>query len=209
MELDSAGPTHGGNGFPVQFASASTVDLTIATGAVKPNQEFTMQFLYDNAVSKMLINNQENAMPPNPLLGHKVYAAYGPNGEVKIDSISGLSASDTQRQAFVAIMAAVQKNMQFPERKLMVGDTFSKYTSIKLPISQLKVSYGINALYKLVKVEGKEAFFNIDLVVKQDFEGEQNEITMNAGGDGAGSGTLIYNIDENYCEKVSAEYNFR
>ncbi len=208
MELDSAGATHPGNGFPMQFTAASTMDLLIITGKVKPDQWLPVQVSFEKGASKMLINNQEHAMPSNPLMGHKIYAEYSPNGENKIDSIPGISASDPQVKTFAALMDALQKKVQFPDRMLTVGDTFSRHTSIKLPISQLKVNYGLTSLYKLVKIENGKAFFNISLTIKQDFEGEQNQMKMAGAGEDSGSGTMTYNIDENYYEDVSASYSF-
>ena len=93
--------------FPMKFTASSTTKLNIQTGALGPDNWCPMAFLNDEIVSKILINGEERPMPANPMVGHKVYAKYKPTGEIKIDSIPGVS--DPAKQSLTAFVEALQK----------------------------------------------------------------------------------------------------
>jgi hypothetical protein len=116
-------------------------------------------------------------------------------GETPIlDSISSPKMEAEARASFLKTMKSMISQIALPEKKVKIGESFSREMPIKLPIGKYIFDLKNTVVYTLKKIENKKAFF--DITQTYSFESTMNGLDMNA--NGSGSGQIIYDIENTF-----------
>ncbi len=170
---------------PMESDSKSTITSTIKTG--KPaNGEYSL-------ISEMSFDkdSQEAASLP---AGVKLIGKVKNDGSVQIDSLVAPGMEQQMKDVLKQSMKANLTQMMVAEKKVKVGETFTQNTPTEMPMGPVTVLMDTKTTYKLTKVEGKKAFFDVAQTVTMTTKVEGQDLK----GSGTGSGTMVYDIDNNF-----------
>lgn len=118
--------------------------------------------------------------------------------KMTLDSMAGVAITPEMSAAMQSNLQGVQMMINFPERALMIGDTFSQ-----INLQQVNAGAGGNIevkvlwTLKLESVEGDLATFSTTEDYNFDGNASEGEIKMIMDGDGKGMGTLLFHRGEN------------
>jgi hypothetical protein len=185
---------------PMLITSVTNMDMSIKTGLVAADNSFPIVMNYNSIVSKKTLNGTETSDPPNPLLGQKMFGQYTPDGKLKIDSISGKTLDEQTKATITTAVGKMVNQIHFPDHPLKIGDTFTQEVPFDMPMAGSNMQLTIKIIYKLTAVDKKSAFF--DLEESMDMNSSSTEMTMK--GAGTGSGTLVYDINNNWATTLNS-----
>ena len=99
-------------------------------------------------------------------------------------------------------METVQKQIDFPEEKIYVGDTFTNEIPMSIPMQGMNpMEIVVNTVYTLKKVENNIAYF--DLTQALTLDTEQEAMKMSA--TGSGTGNCEYSIKDKWLVKYESD----
>lgn len=131
------------------------------------------------------------AVMPN---GATIYGSVKNENQVQFDSISGDGMQEQTKSMMMTMIKTMASQYVVPERTVKVGESFSVDVPMDMPMGPITMKMNTKTTYKLVKIEGKKAFF--DLVTVIDISGDMSGQEMK--GSGSGTGLLVYDIDKNF-----------
>lgn len=157
----------------------------IKTGKAANNAyPFTMSIEMDK-------DSEAAAMMPN---GATLKGTIKQSGTPEFEGIDAPGMPEEQKTAMMATMKALATQFIVPARKVKVGESFVIDTPMDVPAGPMTMKMNTKTTYKLIKVEGKKAFFDLVSVI---------DITANMDGEdmkgtGSGTGSIVYDIDNNF-----------
>lgn len=134
--------------------------------------------------------NMPNVLPT----GTAIYGRMNKNAAPVYDSIHAPGMDAAMKEMFFTTMKNIASQVYVPARKVKVGEAFTVDTPLKIPAGPIELVLKNIITYKLVKVEGKKAYFDVKYAITMDSEVEGT--TMKATGDGAG--TIVYDIENSF-----------
>jgi hypothetical protein len=181
---------------PMEQESSSKMSSTIKTGKLS-NGTFpiTMTLEADK-------DSDASAVMPE---GATVYGIVKQDGMPQFDSINAPGMPAETKSAMIAMMKTMASQNMVPDRKVKVGETFSIDTPMELPMGPMVMNMNTKTTYKLTKVEGKKAYFDLNLVINMSSQIEGQEMK----GSGTGTGTLVYDIDHNFFTQQNLKSNMK
>jgi hypothetical protein len=195
---------------PMLMKMDMTTKLDITTGAVIPNNSFPVTMRYKDMTIKSIVNGKETPMPKNPIIGQVVYGQSEIDGKFQIDSVAGAGANEQMKTAMKTMVNSLQGNVQFPEKPLNIGESFTQEVPINMPVAGMNLDMKAKSTYKLIAITANLAYFDMDMTMNFGMDSEKNG-GMKMTGNGGGKGKLIYNIEENYfttmTSTMSLDYN--
>ncbi|MBC7400498.1 MAG: hypothetical protein H7289_11175 [Mucilaginibacter sp.] len=195
---------------PMLMKMDMTTKLDITTGAVVPNNSFPVTMRYKDMTIKSIVNGKETPMPKNPIIGQVVYGQSEIDGKFQIDSVAGSGANEQMKTAMKTMVNSLQGNVQFPEKPLNIGESFTQEVPVNLPVAGMNLDMKAKSTYKLIAIRANLAYFDMDMTMNFGMDSEKNG-GMNMTGNGGGKGKLVYNIAENYftamTSTMSLDYN--
>lgn len=144
-------------------------------------------------VSDITINMGEgmpSVLPGKTLL----YGRVKKNEAPVYDSIQAPGMDPAMKEMFFNTMKSTSSQSFVAARKVKVGETFTVDVPLTIPAGPIELVMKNSTTYKLVKVEGKKAYFDVKYAITMDSEIEGTP--MKATGDG--TGTLIYDIENSF-----------
>lgn len=178
-------------------------DLSMALGGIMktgaPGSDQSMPVNMDYKINNISVSANGKQVPIPPKATEKDLKMAGHISQdlkLKIDSANGKAVADTAQQKMQQMMNMVQKQIQFPDKPLKPGDSFTQGAPMNIPVgkdgSSAKVDVGIT--YKLVKIAGGKAYF--DLIPNFNINLQVGKVTVVMGG--TGTGTMVYSIKDSF-----------
>ncbi len=117
-------------------------------------------------------------------------------GEVPtFDSISSTDLSSEFRNAVLRDFQASVSKISFPDKKLSVGEEFTKKSAFSIPVDgQDPLQMTVTSTYTLLKVERNTAIFEI----RQVYATDSSELHRSASARGTGTGRLEYDLKNDF-----------
>ena len=119
------------------------------------------------------------------------------NNEIKIDSISSKKYSEKIKKSLISSIEKVFNQLKYPDKKLVIGETFEQSTITSMPISDFKVNIEIVTTYTLKNIRKGIGYFDIqeDFILRSEVKGVDVKV------DGKGNGKVEYEINNKYFSK--------
>lgn len=194
---------------PLIIKGDNSMEYKMTTGALNENKtSFPVIIAYTKVNNNQSMNGKPMAMPRSPLLDDKFYGQFT-GGKFKIDSISG--ADDKMKEVLIKTMSSIMDQVKFPDKALVIGDSFSQEVPIALPIPGVNAQFIIKMTYKLAAIADGLAYFDLDESAAFNINGDaQAPAGMTGDGNGKGSGKCIFNIKSGFISVVesSLTYNY-
>jgi hypothetical protein len=124
--------------------------------------------------------------------------------KIKLDSADGKAIADSAQQNMQQSMDMVQGRIQFPDKPLKPGDSFTQNAPMNIPIKKdgsavAKIDAGIT--YKLVSISDGKAYFDMIPAFSLNIQVGKVSVDMS----GTGTGKMVYSIKDNF--PISKEGN--
>jgi len=192
--------------FPINMNMVNNMDCSILTGHINTDQGFPTTFKYNNFTNTVSLNGQEVQNGANPLVNQQIYAKYDKNGTFSVDSISGKTVDDQSKGLITNMLQQLINSVKFPDKPIHIGETFTQVVPMQLPLKDMQMKVEVRVQYKLIKLEGDHAFFDIvqSAVFKFDIQKDQMYMVGNA----TGGGNMVYGINESYPLSYKSNLQF-
>ncbi|WP_294820510.1 hypothetical protein [uncultured Flavobacterium sp.] len=124
-------------------------------------------------------------------------------GKPVFESIDAPNMPDQVKDMMKGMMEQGLSNVFLPAKKLKAGDSFVHETPMEIPLGAVSMKMKDVATYKLKKVEGRKAIFDVSHVITLQAKVEGQDMN----GSGTGSGEMVYDMDHNYPVQNDAKVN--
>jgi len=169
---------------PMEQEVPTSVVRTIEVGKLANNElPFTITMTMD-------ANQQGAEMLNGAKISGKVKG-----GKLAFESVDAPNMPDQVKDMIKSMMEQAFKATFFPAKKMKVGESFAIDIPMEIPVGPgVTMNMKDVATFKLKKVEGRKAIFDIDHVVtlQGNIEGQDMK------GSGTGSGEMVYDLDQNF-----------
>lgn len=189
---------------PMIMIYTSAIDYKIQTGVLNKMDSFPAVISYFNGFSTTTLNDKEIENKPNPLANQKAYGQCNNEGTLRLDSISGKNLDENMKRSLVTLVNSFLLQIDFPEKPLKVGDSFTQKLPLNMPISGENLEVIISIRYKLIEIKDNMAYF--DLYETGDFKSILKNGVLNMKGHGIGK--LEFSIIDNYPKSLDSNLTF-
>jgi len=149
--------------------------------------------------TKTTLNGAEAPMHPMPPVeGMRVNGKIDAAGKMSLDTAT---AADDVKNAVTHLTGGMPKHLNFPDRPMKVGDTFSQdedVNAMNMPDFGIDMNYPTKVTYKLIAIKGNLAYFDITSAFSLNVEKEAQGKMVKLIGTGTGTGKMEYFIDKSY-----------
>jgi hypothetical protein len=161
-----------------------------------PDNTFPLNIDYKISNLTLGVNGKQFPIPPKVTeTDIKVSGSISPDGKMKIDSSMGKKVNDSTEKKMQKMMDMVQKQIQFPDKPLKPGDTFTQGAPVNIPIGKgnnIQINAGVT--YKLVSISDGKAYFDMTPNFSMDFAMQKVAVNVS----GTGTGKMVYSIKDNF-----------
>lgn len=177
--------SYGADMEPMNQESVSDIAQTMKTG------KFTGSTMPMTIALQAGKDSDAAAIMPN---GATIYGKISQENSVQVDSLNAPGMPEQAKSTILTMMKGMANQYVVPERTVKVGETFTVNTPMDVPMGPVTMHMDTKTTYKLTKVEGKKAYFDLNMIIdmKADAGGQEMK------GTGKGTGSLIYDIDNNF-----------
>lgn len=178
---------------PTITNQTSTYESNVFTGKLNnsKNFPFTMKF----------IKTTSSVKKTPKLEGTIIYGTGTINEMPKLDSITSESLDENSKKLILETLQATFSQLNFPERKIKIGESFSRKSPLSIPISGDTINLSMNANYKLISISNDKA--NLDVVVTFTMETNLSKFEVTA--NGQGKGIMIYDIKNHFISNYETD----
>ena len=178
---------------------------SMKSGAVGADNTFPLNIDYKINNISVSANGKQFPIPPKITeTDIKVTAHVNQDGKFKIDSAMGKKVTDTVEKHMQQMMDLVQKQIQFPDKPLKPGDSFTQGMPLNIPISagnNIQMNAGMT--YKLVSISDGKAYFDMVPNFSMDFKMKGVAVSFS----GTGTGKMVYSIKDNFPISKEGTFN--
>jgi hypothetical protein len=193
-EMESTGMKH-----QMHMNMLQEMKLSTKTGALLADKRIPMTMTYDKVGITMTMNGKEVKQPDN-FAGMTIKAYATEAGKVSVDAVNG-NADETTKVEIQKMINQLFQNIEFPNKAMKIGDTFTQEVPMEMPVSGNTLSMMINVTYTLKEIKGIQAFFDYTQAINMDFKVAKGTSTAT----GSGSGKMIYNMPANYITDTTGD----
>jgi len=191
------------NPMDIEQKMQTTTTISTANRKEDGSMNFVGTTVQGNSIQK--IGGQVQPIAAQITNDIEMYGTISKDNIIEIDSISNFALGDE----FVAMLSASLKNSQnsvvFPDKPLEIGDSFEQDVPFALPLPGATSSdIQIIMKYKLMKIDGDIAFFDIKQAIKMGMEGE-----INFDIEGKGVGTCKYSQKEQFVTEIISSLDMK
>ncbi len=175
------------------------------TGANGANNGFplTMTFKFDEL--NVNLNGKEIPVPiPATASAMNIYGHVGADGKLMADSIGGNKMKDTSQQKISTMMNSFQQRVNFPDRPLHIGDTFTQDMPMGIPVGA-NIKMDAKTTYKLVNISNGNAFFDVTQSMNMAIPVKGQAINIT----GSGMGKMVYDINNSFPTDFKSNMNMK
>ena len=189
---------------PINIDMVMKMDGNTKTGATGASGAFPIAMIYKMDTLSMGINGNKVPIPSDKLgAGTSIYGHVGADGKLKADSIGGSKMADTSEAHITQMMNTIQKNINFPDHPMKIGDSFTQDMPLNIPIAGNSVAATAKATYKLLSISG--GYANFDVNQSMDMTVTVKGVAVHLTGSGAGK--MVYSIKNNFATEYSTLLN--
>lgn len=182
---------------PIISKSVANSDVVIKTESILENNEIPAQIFYGDMITKTTTDGKTK-VDKNPLSGALVLGRYNHEYKLLVDTIIGEMVTEELKNVMVTILKNLQQIVEFPDKPMKTGDSFSVETPLTIPIDDMNpFTMVINTDFLLTKIKGNKAYFDIQQKIVMDISQQDIKLTAT----GSGDGKTVYDINENYMIK--------
>jgi len=194
---------------PVAVDLKMAMNGNMKSGSVGADNTFPLNMDFKIADLSVSANGKQAPIPPSiSEKDIKVVAHVSQDGKFTIDSAAGKKANDTTQKKMQKMMDLVQKQIQFPEKPLKPGDSFTQSMPMNMPMNMpggsgnndIKIDAGVT--YKLISISDGKAYFDMVPNFSMNFKIKNTSVSVT----GTGTGKMVYSIKDNY--PLSKDANF-
>jgi hypothetical protein len=127
------------------------------------------------------------------------------DGTPEFTSIEAPGMPEEQKQMMMGMMKSLAAQNLVSARTVKVGETFTIDTPLDMPVGPTTIKMNTKTTYKLTKVEGKKAYFDINAVIDMSSNVEGQDLK----GTGTGVGTMVYDIDNTFYTQLNLKTNMK
>jgi hypothetical protein len=165
--------------------------------------KFPIAMIGRKFATKTTLNGTEAPRPPMPPVeGIKVNGKIDAAGKMSLDTAT---AANDVKNAVGFLTGGMPKHLNFPDRPMKVGDTFSQdenVNTMNMPDFGIDMNYPTKVTYKLVAIKGNLAYFDITSAFTLNVEKEAQGKMVKLIGTGTGTGKMEYFIDKSYPKSI-------
>ncbi|MBV8388162.1 MAG: hypothetical protein JO080_00015 [Mucilaginibacter sp.] len=167
------------------------------TGVLGADNAMPVNMDYKISNISVSANGKQVPIPPKATEKDiKLVGKISQDWKIKIDSADGKAVSDSAQQKMQQMMDMLQKQIQFPDKPLKPGDSFTQSAPINIPVgkdgSSAKIDAGIT--YKLVRIADGKAYFDMIPNFSLNLQIKNVSVDMN----GTGTGKMVYSIKDSF-----------
>jgi hypothetical protein len=191
---------------PVNADLKMAMNGNMKSGSLGADNTFPLNMDFKIADLSVSANGKQAPIPPSITEKDiKVVAHVSQDGKFTIDSAAGKKANDTTQKKMQKMMDIFQKQIQFPDKPLKPGDSFTQSMPMNMPIgsgSNKDVKIDATVTYKLTSISDGKAYFDMVPNFSMDLKIKNTAISVT----GTGTGKMVYSIKDNY--PLSKDGNF-
>ena len=190
---------------PITLNMETSINGSTKTGPADANNNIPITINYKIGQISISFNGKKIDVPQKINSDRTIYGHVNAAGTLKSDSISGAKIKDTSSKTASQLINSIQNKIKFPDHPLKVGDTFTQDLPMNIPIGSNDTEADVKVIYKLVKIDGGNAYFDMDQTMNMQLTFKQSPITLT----GSGTGKLIYDIRDSFPTDYSSNLNFK
>ncbi|MDO3626747.1 hypothetical protein [Mucilaginibacter sp. BT774] len=182
---------------PVDANLSIALGGMMKTGALASDNSMPMNMDYKISNISLSANGKQFPIPPKATEKDiKASGHISQDWKIKLDSANGKAVGDTAQKKMQQMMNMVQKQIQFPDKPLKPGDSFTQGAPMNIPIGKDGTSAKIDAgvTYKLVRIADGKAYF--DMIPNFSLNVQVKNISVDMSG--TGTGKMVYSIKDNF-----------
>lgn len=156
------------------------------TGKMDDDKKFPLVMEVDNSVIPSRYRTSQGQL-----------YVYGSCEEGKSPSIDSVASSDIPKDLKDLICHSIQSTFAqiiLPKQSLNVGDTFSIYQPLSMPVGSSKIDIKMKITYTLTRLSQDSAWFN----TKEQYVFNMNVADVPIKASGGGKGTYTYDVANNF-----------
>lgn len=174
---------------PTITDKTSKIESIFKTEKLTPSKTFplTMEFV------KTTSSDGKKEIPDGTLIyGH------GSIGNMPtLDSIVSSELDDEFKKTLLQAMQSTFSQLSFPEKKVKIGESFSRESPLSIPIAGVTIEMAITTTYKLLSITNGIADFDVSQIYTM--KSTITKYTIKATGNG--NGKLLYDVSNKYYLK--------
>jgi hypothetical protein len=182
---------------PVDANLSLALGGVMKTGALGADNSIPMSMDYKLSNISVSANGKQFPIPPKATEKDiKASGHISQDWKIKLDSADGKAVADTAQKKMQQMMNMLQKQIQFPDKPLKPGDSFTQGAPMNIPIGKDGTSAKVNAdvTYKLVRIADGKAYF--DMIPNFSLNVQVKNISVDMSG--TGTGKMVYSIKDNF-----------
>ncbi|HVW16522.1 MAG TPA: hypothetical protein VHB54_22005 [Mucilaginibacter sp.] len=194
---------------PVNLSVDMEFNGVMKTGSPNADNSYPVHLDYKVDNLSVMLGDKQVPIPAKVTeTDFKAVGTIDANGKIQIDSVAGKKANDTTQRKMQQMMDMVQKKINFPDKVLKPGDSFTQTMPLNIPIGKTganNMQMNFSITYTLTSISGDNANFdmkpdfNLTLAVKD------ANITMS----GTGPGKMVYSIGNNFPVSKTGNFNMK
>ncbi|MHA3789423.1 hypothetical protein ACX0HA_14525 [Flavobacterium hauense] len=169
---------------PTVTENKSTTKCVVTTGKLTGTEiPLNMKVSLDSGTEQKII-------PDNTM----IYGKVKQDGMPVFDSIQAPGMDVAIKEIFMKTMQATVSQIVVPEKKVKVGETFTITLPLSIPIGAESMTINDVATYKLLKVEGVKAYFDVShtYTINSEVSGQKIQ------GTGFGTGKTTHDLSNDF-----------
>ena len=192
---------------PVNANLSIALNGIMKTGALASDKSIPVNM--DYKINNISVTANGNQIPIPPKATEKDIRMVGHISEdwkIKLDSADGKAVADTAKQKMQQMMNMLQKQIQFPDKPLKPGDSFTQSLPMNIPVKEgnnIKVDAGVT--YKLVSIADGKAYF--DLIPNFSMNVQVGKVSVDMSG--IGTGKMVYSIKDSFPLSKEGNINMK
>jgi hypothetical protein len=133
----------------------------------------------------------------------RIYGTNSLEEFIDVDSVgNGKIVDKNQKNETKRTIFNIIGKVDFPDKPLNVGDTFTKETPLNVPFYGITAEKFVSVTYKLTKIEHNLAYFELtEFISSSDVGKVKMDVT------GGGYGKMVYDINEHYVINSHSSLN--
>lgn len=171
----------------------STNEANVFTGKLNNSKNFPFTMKFTKTTSS-------NERTPK-LEGTIIYGTGTMNEMPKLDSITSESLDENSKKLILETLQTTFSQLNFPERKIKIGESFSRKSPLSIPISGDTINISMNSSFKLISISNGKANLDVVVIFTMETNSSKFEVTAN----GQGKGIMIYDIKNNFISKYETD----
>jgi hypothetical protein len=186
-----------------------SLDLSGNTKTGSLNSDKSIPLTLEYKINNVSLEANGKQFPVPPKVTDNDFKAIGSireDGHIQIDSAEGKKLNDTTEKKMHQTMDMFQKQIQFPDKPLKPGDTFTQGTPMTIPLKgDEKITINASVTYKLVSIADGKAYFDMVPNFDLNFKIKSAAVSVT----GTGSGKMIYSLKDNLPISKDATINVK